>query len=48
MKKYTVIVTLFDQLEAEDADGAYDLMMDLIAGRDGMEISSHEVIEDEE
>ena len=48
MSKYTIRVVLFEQVEAEDENEAYDEMMDLIADRGGMEISSHEIIKDED
>ena len=45
MKKYNVWVTLVKEYEAPDPGEAFDLMMADIEHRDGMDISSHEIIE---
>ena len=47
MGKYNVWITLVKEYEAEDSDEAFELAMNDIEHRDGMEISSHEVIEEE-
>ena len=46
MTKFYVYVTLVEKYEAPDAGEAFELMMNDIEQRDGMEISSHEVIEE--
>ena len=48
MSKYTVIVTLYDQFDAESESEAYDLMMDALSTRCGMEVSHHEIIQDDD
>jgi len=41
-------VTLVQEVDAEDEGEAFDQMMELIEHRDGMDISSHEIIAGEE
>ena len=45
MTQYRIEVTLIDFVEAEDADMALDMMLDLISKRDGMEIAAHQIWE---
>ena len=46
MNVYYVWFTLVERIEAESEVEAFDAAMDMIANRDGMEISSHEIIEE--
>ena len=48
MSKFNVWIQLVETYEAETADDAFDMALDAIANRDGMDISSHEIIEENE
>lgn len=45
MKTFVVWITLAETVEAEDADEAFDIALGMIEDREGMEITSHEIIE---
>ncbi len=44
LNRYAVWITLVETYDAPNRDGAFDLAMEALNGRDGMEISSHEII----
>lgn len=46
-RKFYTWVTLVGEFEAEDDAEAFEMMMEAIANRDGLDISSHEIIEKE-
>ena len=46
LKKFNVHVRLADQYEAVDEDDAFDMMMDALEHREGLEIMGHDIIEE--
>lgn len=47
MPKYWVYIKLVEVYDAADEDEAFEMAMNDIAPRDGMEIMKHEIVEDE-
>lgn len=46
--KYNVWITLVGAYEAESEDDAFDMALEDIAERDGMDIVKHEILQEED
>ena len=46
--RYSITVTLYEEVESESEDEAFDEMLDLISDRNGMHVVSHKIEEMED